>query len=261
MLCGQECAMTSSKLHYIERGQGSPLVLLHPIGLDHSFWSGLIERRAERHRVIAFDLPGHGRSPPVAGESTMAGYAAMIDGAFGELDIRQASVLGVSFGGMIAQELAIRHPDRVGRLVACACGARIPAEARDAIRARGKAALDGGMAAVVETTLQRWFTPGFMTDAAVTRVRERLLSDDPGQWNLSWHAIAGHDALDRLPSLRIPTMVLVGDSDLGTPVPAARAIADAVPGSRFVVAPGAPHMVQIECADRFAALVTDFLAT
>jgi 3-oxoadipate enol-lactonase len=250
--------MASAALHYIERGQGDPLVLLHPVGLDHSFWPGLIERCAATRRVLALDLPGHGRSP-AASEATMTAYVEAVKQTLDTLAIEKATLLGLSFGGMIAQELAIRFPDRVSRLIACACGARIPPEAREAVAVRGKAALDGGMSAVVDTTLQRWFTASFMDDPAVAKVRARLLADDPGQWNAGWRVIASHDALDRLPQLAIPTLVVAGEVDLGTSVPAARAIAEAVPGARLVVVPGAPHMLQIECGETFVRQVAAFL--
>lgn len=251
--------MTSGALHCVERGQGRPLALLHPIGLDHSFWPELIERCAATHRILAFDLPGHGRSR-AAPQATMTAYVEAVKQTLGSRVNGKATVLGLSFGGMIAQELALRFPDSVGCLIACACGARIPQEAREAVRARGQAALDGGMSAVVDTTLQRWFTSSFMGDPAVTKVRDRLLADDPEQWNAGWRVIATHEAFDRLPRLAIPTLVVAGEADLGTPVPAARLIAEAVPGARFVVVPGAPHMLQIECAETFVAHVTAFLS-
>lgn len=189
----------------------------------------------------------------------MTAYVEAVKQTFDALAIEEATLLGLSFGGMIAQELAIRFPNRVNRLIACACGARIPAEAREAVAARGQAALDGGMSAVVDLTLQRWFTSPFMGDPAVAKVRARLLEDDPQQWNAGWRVIATHDALDRLPRLAIPTLVVAGEVDLGTPVPAARAIAEAVPGARLVVVPGAPHMLQIECAETFVGHVAAFL--
>jgi 3-oxoadipate enol-lactonase len=250
--------MTSVTLRHAEQGRGEPLVLLHPIGLDHSFWPELIERCAATHRVLALDLPGHGRSP-ASSDASMAAYVEAVKGTLDALGVGTAAVLGLSFGGMIAQELAIRFPDRVSRLVVCACGARIPPESREAVLTRGRAAIEGGMSSVIEATLERWFTPSFMGDPAVGRVRDRLSSDDPRQWSAGWSVIATHDALDRLPSLAVPTLVVAGEVDRGTPVSAARAIADAVPGSRLIVLPGAPHMLQIECAGPFVRHVSDFL--
>ena len=208
--------------------------------------------------MLAFDLPGHGRSP-AAPDATMTAYVEAVERTLDALGIENAAVLGLSFGGMIAQELAIRFPARVSRLIACACGARVPREAREAVEARGRAALEGGMSAVVDATLQRWFTSSFMGDPAVDKVRDRLVSDDPEQWNSGWRVIATHDTLSRLPNLDIPTLVVVGEFDLGAPVPAARAIADAVSGARLVVLLGAPHMLQIECVDAFVGHVEAFL--
>lgn len=246
-------------LHRVVSGEGEPVVLLHPVGLDHSFWGEFAERCATLHRVVAIDLPGHGASPSLVGEGDINAYVDAVVATMDQLNLGAASIVGLSFGGMIAQQLALRHPDRVARLVLGACGGEIPQQAREAIRARGQLAMEGGMEAVVEATLARWFTTSYLDSADAVRVRARLLADRPADWNRAWQAIATHAALDRLPALRIPTLVIVGDQDLGTSLSAATALADAIPGSRLEVAAGAPHMLQLEYGSAYARLVLDFL--
>ncbi|MEP7457335.1 alpha/beta hydrolase [Phyllobacterium sp. SB3] len=250
---------TVKKLHFASRGEGPALVLLHPVGLDHSFWGGLVELCSRKYRVIAVDLRGHGRSPSAEGGENVADYVKDIEALFRDSQITSATVLGLSFGGMIAQELAIRRPDLVERLVAAACGARIPPEASQDVRARGDKADKFGMEAVVDETIERWFMPDFRSSKEVSRVRERLLTDSPAGWNAAWGAIAGHDTLARLPELTMPSLVVIGDHDAGTSMAAAEALADAIPISTLKVIQGAPHMLQIECPNRFAEAVFPFL--
>lgn len=245
-------------MHHIAIGSGPALVLLHPVGLDSSFWGGLFERLRNSCTIIAIDLPGHGLSGP-APESGIAAYSAAVADLLGQLGIGRAGLLGLSFGGMIAQEVAIRYPALVSRLVVGACGGRVPTEARAALRDRGEKALASGMTAVADETLTRWFTPDFMASHAVARVRDRLLANDPAGWAAGWKAIAGFDAFDRLPALAIPTLAVAGERDAGTPIEATRAIASAIPDARFAILPGAPHMMQIEQPTPFADIVMAFL--
>lgn len=247
------------KLYHRVQGQGSPLVLLHPVGIDHSFWGPLVDAASSLHTVIAVDLMGHGSSPPAPAGRAIGAYAADVAALLDELGMPRASLLGLSFGGMIAQEFTLAYPGRVSSLVIGACGPRIPPEARDAVRARGNVDPATGMASVVDQTMQRWFTPGFMSAEPAQRVRARLLADDSAGWAAGWNAISGFDALGRLGAVAAPTLVIAGELDAGAPVATTKMIADAIPGSLFEVLSGAPHMMQIECAERFTDRVMAFL--
>jgi 3-oxoadipate enol-lactonase len=250
--------MVTDPLFHRVTGQGAPLVLLHPVGLDHTFWGPLVEQARAVHTVVEVDLAGHGKSATAAQNRDIGAYASDVEALMDHLGYPKATVLGLSFGGMIAQELAVSRPQRVSRLIVGACGSRIPEQARDAVRARGETGPQG-MESVIETTLQRWFTPAFMGAALVAQVRERLRSDDPAGWAAGWNAIASFDAHDRLGSLAIPMLAVAAELDQGTPVAATKAIADAVSGAQFTMLPGAPHMMQIECAEAFTQRVMAFL--
>jgi 3-oxoadipate enol-lactonase len=249
----------SKQLFHKVQGQGSPLVLLHPVGIDHTFWGPLVEKASSLHTVISVDLMGHGNSPAAEPERGIGAYSADVAALLDHLGVAKATMLGLSFGGMITQEFALAYPKRVSALVVGACGPRIPAEARDAVRARGQVDPATGMSSVVEATMQRWFTPAFIDAEPAQRVRARLLADDPAGWAAGWNAISGFNALDRLGSIAVPAFVIAGEIDAGSPVATTKMIADAIPGSRFEVLTGAPHMMQIECADRFTDRVMAFL--
>lgn len=242
-------------------GSGPLLLLLHPIGLDSHCWGGLPARLAQRCRVVAVDTAGHGRSPDAARPGAMQDRVADVLRLLADLGRGPAVLLGVSFGGMIAQQVALAQPDRVAALVLGGCPGAIPAAAREAILKRGTDAEAGGMAAVVDATLARWFTPGFLSTEEVGTVRARLLADDPSNWAAGWEAIAEHDALAGLARLDLPALVVAGESDEATPLAAKQALAAAIPGSRLSVLPGAPHMMQIECPGAFADTVLSFLDT
>jgi 3-oxoadipate enol-lactonase len=252
--------MSPLRLHGRGEGAGPLTVLLHPVGLDGSFWGGLPAVLARQRRVLSLDLAGHGASPAVARPRPIEAYADDVAAAIREADNGPAEVVGLSFGSMVAQMVAIRHPDLVSALVACGSGGTFAGEIRPMLRERGLMAERDGMQAILEPTLTRWFTPDFLSNEAVERVRKRLLADEVAGWSAGWHAIAGLDATPHLGGLEVPTLVIAGELDAATPAAVAEAtIARVIPGADFTVLPGAPHMMQIECEAAYTEAVAGFL--
>jgi len=240
-------------------GRGPHVVLLHPVGLDLASWDAVADRLARHYTVLRPDLAGHGLSALPRDGASLADYAddvheLLVAQAFGP-----AVVVGLSFGGMVAQVLAVRHPADVSGLVVCGCGATFPAPIRDILRARGDSAAQGGMEAVLDETLQRWFTPGFIAGGGAEATRLRLLADRAAGWAAAWHAISGLDVFADLPGVAVPTLCIAGELDLAAPPAMLAAVAAQIPGARAQVLPLAPHMMQIETADRFAEAVEAFL--
>lgn len=252
--------MPAADLHCVEEGGGPGLVLLHPVGLDHSFWGPLVSVGARSHRVLSVDLRGHGLSPAAEKGLSVEDYVDDVHAAIVRRRLGPSVVLGLSFGGMIAQILASRYPEAVSGLVLCGCTGGFAPETRPMLSNRGLEAERGGMDAVVEPTIERWFTPPFRATDAAARVRERLLANDPMNWSAAWHAIAKFDAFPLLDGIRAPTLVVAGENDAATPVAAAGRLADAISTARLKVLPGAPHMMQIEGSEAFAGVVSTFLA-
>ena len=108
-------------LHCAVSGNGPDLVLLHPVGLDHTFWESLAAAASRDHRVLRVDLRGHGRSPAAERGTSVEDYADDVHAAIGQHCRGAATVLGLSFGGMLAQVLALRHSNAVAALVLCGC--------------------------------------------------------------------------------------------------------------------------------------------
>jgi 3-oxoadipate enol-lactonase len=229
------------------------LLFLHPIGLDGESWRLLDDGLLDG--AIRYTMLWHGTRPRPADPPTIASFAADVAaGTSGQLD-----VIGLSLGGAVAQELALRHPERVrSLLLACSSSGGAPPSA---LLERASAAERDGMAGVAEGHLQRWFTPGELADrasAGVRYARERLLADEPGSFAASWRALAAHDTTARLHRIEVPTTVLHATEDSSGSAAARRELADRIPHSRFATVPG-PHMAQLETPLTVGSAIRDHL--
>jgi 3-oxoadipate enol-lactonase len=247
------------KLQYDLSGKGPAVVLLHPVGLDRSFVAPVAAQLHNDFTVLAVDQRGHGASRATEPATSLEDYADDLHALIGALSIAPAAVVGFSFGGMVAQTLALKYPRDVAALVPCACGSTLPAPARDIARGRGDDARKHGMSAVLEATLDRWFNAPFRADGKDAASRARLLSDDVEGWAQAWHAMAQIDTLPRLGAVQAPTLCVAGELDKSSPPAVVRAIADAIPGARYAELRGAPHMIFIEQPDETAQVIGTFL--
>lgn len=244
--------------HSIE-GAGPRVLLLHPVGLDLTFLQPLATLLSPRYRVMRMDLRGHGRSPLMPLAEGLEDFAEDVYGTLVQQGFAPCAVVGFSFGGMVAQTLALRHPADVAALVPCACPSTLTEENRRIAAGRAVDAERGGMAAVLGATLARWFTQAFRDSGLDAAARERLLSDDPRGWAQGWRAIARIDNLTLLPTIRVPTLCIAGELDKSSPPEVVAAIAGAIPGARLKVISGAPHMLFIEQPRAVAEALVAFL--
>ena len=253
-------------LHYVEAGGGDPLLLIMGFGGDHLAWAFQVPAFSAKYRVISFDNRGAGQSsvPDVPYSTRM-----LADDAVGLLDVlgvERAHVLGVSMGGMIAQEVALNHPGRVRSLQLHCTYARpdrYMLALMDAWRSvRAKATPEEWM-----RTVALWlFAP--VTFAERPDFIEAVIQTglaNPHPFTLTGFfrqgdAVRGHDALDRLPALACPTLVSVAEQDILVPPRFARAVAAAVPKAEFRMVDNAAHVYFWERADAFNAMCLDFLA-
>ncbi|MGE5304020.1 MAG: alpha/beta fold hydrolase [Alphaproteobacteria bacterium] len=247
------------RLNYELDGQGPAVLLLHPVGLDLTWWEPQVEALRSEFQVVRMDFRGHGKSQIAPPPYTLADFAADAHALLGALGIGSAHVIGLSLGGMVAQVLALEFPKEVRSLVLSNTLCTLPAQAREAMRARGEAAGQGGMGAVIEATLERWFTRGFLDSALVARCRQHLLAHDVAAWAATWRALAELNTLPRLGEIHVPTLVTTGDADVSTPVAAAQLIANSIPGALLKIMAGAPHMAPYERPELFNPVVLEFL--
>ncbi len=237
------------------------VVFLHAVGYDLTYWDRQIEALSPAYRVVAFDLPGHGRSPGRA-EDWSFGYAvAAVSRLIEAISPKPVHLVGISFGGMIAQATVLARPDLFRSLTLIGTAASFPEPARVAMRARAELTRSGGMQAVLPSSLDRWFTPQtrLRRPDLIDRVAKTMLADDPAVHAAIWELIATFDVHDRLSEIHCPTLVMVGELDPSTPPAAATALADAISGARVVLLPNTSHMANLESSEAVNVELRRFL--
>ena len=248
-------------LHVVRGGQGPALLFAHCLGGDVTAWAPQLAAFGDRYQCIAYDLRGQGASQVTPGPYTMAGLADDALALLDALAIEKAVFLGVSMGGMVAMEAALRAPHRFAGLVVADSAAGFAPEARQGWDERMAAVRSGGLAPMVDTMMGRWFTDTYRRRAAdqVAAVAARLRAAPVDGYLASCAAIRDLDVLPRLPELTCPTLVICGEHDPSTPLSLSEAIATALPDARLAVIPHAHHLTQLEFPETFNALVDGFL--
>ncbi len=247
------------RLHYEIDGQGPPIVMLHPVGIDRTFMKPVADYLTGDYRVVRIDARGHGLSPAEPPAETLDDYVDDIHALLMDLKLGPAAVAGFSFGGMLAQLLALKYPADVAALLPCACPSTMTPERRVISARRGTDALANGMASIMDETMTRWYTPAFQAAGKDRATREHLMARGPEVWAYTWRTMAQLDAHPRLGEIRVPTLCIAGEVDASSSPEIVKRMADAIPGARFAVVPGAPHMLFIEQPAEVAHLIRAFL--
>jgi 3-oxoadipate enol-lactonase len=164
-------------------------------------------------------------------------------------------------GGMIGQTVALKTPEILASLMLCDTSSRVPAEARPLWAERIKTAETQGMEPLVEPTIGRWFTAPFIQQRkdVIDVVRAMIRRTPPQGYAGCCHAISQLDLTDRLHAIKLPTLVVVGEEDQGTPVAASRAIQERVKDSELQILKSASHLSNMEQPDAFVSAITAFL--
>ncbi len=244
-------------------GSGVPVVLSHALGLDMGMWDALAAELGTSHRVLRYDHRGHGGSAAPAGPYTMdelVDDAARVIREWGQGPV---AFIGLSMGGMVAQGLAVRHPELLRGAVLANTTSQYPPAAAAVFAQRIAAVQSGGLASIVESVMERYFHAGFRASqtAQVARYRGIVLRSDPVGYAACCAAVGGVNWLDRLSGVRLPVLVIAGREDVGAPVAMSEAMAERIPGARLAVLEDASHLSVAEQPAAFTALVREFLGT
>ncbi|MEX3924075.1 3-oxoadipate enol-lactonase [Paraburkholderia sp. BR10936] len=248
--------------HYVfdDRSGGPALAFIHQLGGDLGVWDTLAGHFRHRHSVLRYDVRGHGASAVASEPFGFTELAADLDALFDATGIEHAHLVGMSMGGMIAQQFALDFPERVTTLTLCDTASHTPPQARETWNERAATVRSEGLGALVDATMARWFTADFRHAHAPTveRICDVLLRTPSEGYAMACEALRDFDVQKRLAQLRVPTLAVAGRHDSGTPVAMTQALARAIEGSHFVVLDAA-HLAPVEESHRFTALLETFL--
>jgi 3-oxoadipate enol-lactonase len=256
------------ELYYELHGEGPSLVLVMGIGYDSSLWTlAQVPALSTQFQVILVDNRDAGRSSKARHPYRIADMADDLAGLLDALGIARTHLLGLSMGGMIAQEFALRHGARLDRLVLVGTGAAPARSAVDPIQIWSWVKANDPTGEVFGgQQFVSLFSTTFLRNREAVRDTAELLASNPypmspDAYGRQADAYRQFDALDRLAAITAPTLVVVGEQDQVTPPWIAREVAEGIPGARFEVIRGAgsSHLAPIECADEFNRLVSNFL--
>jgi len=257
---GMDRLFAQGTVNAAQSGKGPPLFLFHSLLSDRASFDAIVPELSKSYRVIVPELPGFGRSQAVGGG--LAGVAdrmaeAVKDAAGGE----DAIVLGNGYGGFVALQMAIRHPDIATKLILADCGAAFSEEGRQAFRNMAAASQAKGLSVITDVVMRRLFAPEFQArhpDLMHDR-REAFLRTDPEVFRAACDALAELDLRPQLSKVKVPVLVLVGEHDEATPPPMSRELAAGLPYAHLKIIPGCAHVPQLQSPEVFLEAIGDFL--
>ncbi len=254
------------RLYYDLAGpENGPVVCFtHSLASDSGMWAEqLPPLLAAGFRVLRVDMRGHGGSDPVAGDYSMDQLAADVATVIEALGIDRVHYIGLSIGGMIGQAFAINHGEKLKSLMLCDTLPATLADAKSAWAPRIAAAREAdSLAALADGTMERWFTAGFQprNPGRWTQIRDTIAGTTARGFLGCAAAILNFDFTARLPTFRIPSLVVCGADDQGTPPDQNKRIAALIPGARYQEIADARHLPNVEHPAIFNPIMLEWLA-
>ena len=251
------------RIHYeLDGDPSAPVITLsHSLATNLSMWEPQMEMLLRSYRVLRYDTRGHGETEAPEGPYSLEMLAADVRSLLQTLGIKKTHFMGISMGGMIGQQLGLESPEMLTTLILCDTSSRMEKESRPIWDDRIRVAQTQGMEPHVSQTLERWFTSAFRerTPEVIERVGDMIRRTSPRGYIGCSHAIRDLNLTDRIQGIRLPTLIIVGEDDPGTPVSAAQTIRDRIEGSELVILNSASHLSNIEQSGLFNDAVISFL--
>ena len=239
-----------------------PVVMLsHSLATRLEMWDAQMPALESEFGVLRYDTRGHGGSDAPGAAYTLEQLGDDALGLMDALGIDKVHWLGISMGGMIGQGLALNHPDRLHSLMLSSTAAVMGEQTQPIWQDRIERARSEGMEAMVAETLERWFTPAYMhaNPPPVEIIADQIRTTAVNGFVGCSEAIRRLNYLDRLGEIDLPSLVIVGEDDPGTPVSASEAICERLRGSQMEIIPSARHLCNIETQETFNGLLLAFL--
>ncbi|MEE8599672.1 alpha/beta fold hydrolase [Euzebya tangerina] len=246
--------------HYVSKGEGPPVVLVHGLGGSLHAWHGVSETLAVNHHVIALDLRGHGRSDAGSGGYSIQQFSQDVSALINALELPPVSLVGHSLGSLVAQHVAVEKSESVDQLVLLGGISWFEPDTKKAYEERAALVEKDGLDAIIDTWL-----PGAMAPRTqgklpqlVGLLRDLILRNDPKAYANSCRALAKMPRINRQ-DIGQPTLLLVGDHDRSTPLAMTEELHAEIPVSRVQVIPTAGHWAMLEQPDAIAAALLQHL--
>ena len=250
---------------YSDQGNGTPLVFIHAFPLSKTMWQPQVDALKDTYRVITIDLGGHGESDIVPWNDSLDDYAKDVIHLLDHLGIAQAVFVGLSMGGYTLFAIYRHYPDRVKAMVLADTRAQADSEEGKAGRASmAQVAFSDGAPAIADLMLPKLLSPSTIErhSQIVEQVRQMILQTSTGGIVVDLAAMAARlDSTDLLSTITCPTLIIVGENDVATPVSESQYMANRITGSILVTIPEAGHLSNFEQPAAFNEALRSFLTT
>ncbi|WP_299988226.1 3-oxoadipate enol-lactonase [uncultured Ruegeria sp.] len=248
------------RIHYRIDGDpnGAPVVFANSLGTDMRLWDPVLPLLPKGLRIIRYDKRGHGLSSAPTAPYSMGNLVRDAERLLDHLKVKDCVFVGLSVGGMIAQGLAVKRIDQIRGLVLSNTAAKIGTpkvwqDRIDAVRA-------GGIEALTDATMERWFSKSFHASTEMNLWRTMMVRQPVDGYLGCCAAISGTDFYTPTSGLRLPTLGIAGSEDGSTPPDLVRETIDLIPGSRFALIRKAGHLPCVERPEEYAELLDGFLS-
>jgi 3-oxoadipate enol-lactonase len=249
-----------AQIHYALEGQsGAPvLVFSNSLGANYSMWDPQVREFRGQFRVLRYDMRGHGQSSLTLGPYSIEQLAKDVIALLDALDLDRVHFCGLSMGGMVGMWLGVNAPERIHKLALCNTGAKIGT--LEGWNTRIEAVRKNGMKSVASATVERWLTPAFRAKAPATvaSIQKMLEEANAEGFAACSAAVRDFDFREQASKIRLPTLVISGAHDPGTPPADGRFLAEQIPGARYAEL-NAAHLSNIEAQGRFNKELALFL--